>query len=190
MEHGGELNAKLARGMNGDTKLECFADTGGFDTRADAAPEGRIKKNYIDSGVENVGRELFEVHDNGVGGERDAHFFTRPAHPVHSIYRVFEVVVIQIFNTLAKADGFFRRHDAVWIEANAIVRKGQRQCAIKLQFMPGREDTGFQFVSSEAVFALHLSCEGDQLVGGAYFSSAGGSVGVTKEAIGCERYAI
>jgi len=42
VEHGGKLDAQFAGGVDGDAELEGFADGGGFDAGADAAPESCI----------------------------------------------------------------------------------------------------------------------------------------------------
>src|SRR6202050_5463206 len=67
VEHGGQLNAKFAGGVDGDAELECLANAGGFDAGADAAPEGGGEQDHVGVGVQDVGGELFKVDDDGVG---------------------------------------------------------------------------------------------------------------------------
>ncbi len=70
MQHGRELDAELAGGMDGHAELKRLAHPCRLDARANPAPEGGVQQNHIEGWMMNVGGELLEVDDCGVGGER------------------------------------------------------------------------------------------------------------------------
>ena len=70
MQHNRELDAELSGGMDGHAELKRLAHPCGLDARANAAPEGGVQQNHIEGSMMNVGGELLEVDDCGIGGER------------------------------------------------------------------------------------------------------------------------
>ena len=74
VQHRRQLDAELAGRVDRDAKLKRLAHARRLDARADAAPERRVEQDHVDRGVEHVRRELLEVDDDCVRGERHADF--------------------------------------------------------------------------------------------------------------------
>src|SRR5581483_4982601 len=118
VQHGRELNPQLSRGMHRDADLESLANTSRLDAWFDAAPERGVEENHVDGGIQNVRRQLFEVHDDRVRSEWNPNHLTGAAHAIETEYRIFEVIVAKIFNSLSEANGLLGGPGAVGIEAN------------------------------------------------------------------------
>src|SRR5690349_4908694 len=103
--------------MHGDAELKRFTNGGCFHTRANAAPESSIEQYNIDSSVQNIDCQLFEVDNNRVRGERHADLLTHAAHSVHAKHGIFEVIVAHVFDLLTKPDRGLSGPHAVRIEA-------------------------------------------------------------------------
>jgi hypothetical protein len=104
MEHRRELNAEFSARVNSNTKLKSFAHAGSFHTWTYAAPKGCVEKDHIDGRIQNVCGKLFEIDDHSVGRERHPHLLASPTHAVQAKYRVFEIVIIDVLDLLAKPD--------------------------------------------------------------------------------------
>jgi hypothetical protein len=63
--------------------------------------------NDIDRSVEDVGRQLLEVHDHRIRGEWKRQPFPDVAHARQTEHGVLEVVVVQIRDPAAEPDGLF-----------------------------------------------------------------------------------
>src|SRR3954471_23325994 len=189
MQHRRQLNAELARRMHGDPELERFAHAGGFDARTDAAPEGGVEENHVNRAIENVGRELLEVDDDGVGGERDAEPFARVSHPRETEHWILQIVVIQVFDGAPEPDRLLGRPDGVRIEAEAVAGKCRRQRPIALQVVFERKHATFELVGAKPVLRLQRARESHDLLRGANGSLAA-PVRVAVEQIRRKRHAI
>lgn len=180
VEHGGELDAEFSARVDRDAEVERFANTGRFDAGTDTAPKGGVEENDVHrrpagcTEAENILGELFEVDDDGVGGERNADGAADALHRGEAERRVFEVVVVEILDRAAEADGFFGTPDGVGVEANPVVRKRLGDGAVAFEFVARGEDAAFKLVRGESVFVLEAADLVDHLIGGADF---GGSVG-------------
>src|SRR6185436_11566296 len=104
MEHRRELNSELTGRMHSHAELKRFTNGSGFHARANAAPERCIEQHDINSSIQNIRCELFEVYDDGVGCEWYTDFLTHTAHSVHAKYGIFEIVVSDVFDLLSKPD--------------------------------------------------------------------------------------
>src|SRR6266540_1373007 len=136
MQHRRKLDTQLTRRVDSHAQLEGVAHTRRFHALAHTAPEGRIKQDHVDSGVEHVCRELLEAYDHGVSRERHPHLLAGPAHTVQTKDRVLEVIVLNIFDGLPEPYSLLSRPNSVWIEAKAIAleRHGDSPVALKLIF--------------------------------------------------------
>jgi len=109
MQHGRELDAELSGGMDGHAELEGLAYACCLDARADAAPEGGVQKDDIEGSVMDVGAELLEVDHRSVGGERHVDVAAQLPCALEPPRWIFEVIVVEIADTLAKANCLFKR---------------------------------------------------------------------------------
>src|SRR5712692_7931345 len=109
MQHGREQDAELPGGMNGDAELERLAYACCLDARADAAPEGGVQKDDIEGSVMDVGAELLEVDHCSIGGERQVDVAAQLPCALEPPRWIFEVIVVEIADTLAKANCLFKR---------------------------------------------------------------------------------
>src|SRR5215510_4838603 len=133
--------------MYSDAELERLADARRFDARTDAAPKGRVEQDHVYRGIERVGRELLEINDDRVGGQRHADLFAHAAHSGHTENGIFQIIVADVFDLLAEPDRGFRRPDAVRVEAEAIVAIDRGiERPVTLQLVLRLEDAAFQFV--------------------------------------------
>ena len=195
VEHRRELDAQLARRVDGDAELEGLADARRLHAGADAAPEGRVEKNHVNGRVEHVSRQLFEVDDHRVRRQRHPHLPAHAAHPGHAVDGVFQVVVAHALDLLSEPDSLLRRPDAVRVEAEAVAARRPRaqllgQRAVTLQLVLGREDAALQLVRGEAVALLQRARVGDELLGRADFARARFRVRIAEEEVGGERDAL
>src|SRR5262245_39292773 len=177
--------------MHGHAELKRLADSRRFDARTDAAPEGRVEQNYVHRRRERVGRELLEVDDYRVGGQRHKDFLAHAAHARHSEDRIFQIVVANLFDLLAEPDRGLGRPDAVRVEAEvvfAVERAGQR--VVTLQLVLRLEDAALQFVRGESVSLSQIARVSDQLLDGSYLARTIFRVRVAEEEIRGERHAI
>src|SRR5512132_16152 len=154
--------------MDRDAKLEGLADARSFYTRSYAAPKRGIEQDDIYSGVECICRELFEIDDDGIGGQRHADHLARTAHAVQPVDRILEVVVAESFDALTEAYRLFGGPDPVRIEAHAVFRKRLCDGPIDLQFVVGWKHSRFHFVGRKPVSRLQRSRIRDHLVDGAH----------------------
>src|SRR6266540_3672628 len=106
--------------MDRDPQLKRVADAGRLYALPDAAPEGRVQKNHINGSIQRIGRKLLKVDDHRVRSQRHPNFLAHATHSIHAENRIFQIVVAEILDSLAKPDGRFGGPDAVWIEAKAI----------------------------------------------------------------------
>src|ERR1700749_3437054 len=88
-----------------NSELKCLANPGSFHTRTNPTPERRIKQNDIDGGVQNVSGKLLKVNHHGIRRKWHSYLTAHSAHAVKSVNRILEIVVINVFNRLAKPDG-------------------------------------------------------------------------------------
>src|SRR5581483_10117221 len=135
-------------------QLKGLADRRRLDAGTNAAPEGCIEQDDVDSGVQHVGGKLFEVDYDGVGRQGNAYHFARPAHAVQSKDRILEVVVTDILDRLPEADGLLGGPDGIRVEPERAAWQRGRHGAISLQFVILREDAGFEFEGREAIASL------------------------------------
>src|ERR1039457_6120445 len=190
VQHGGQLNAEFAGGVDGDTELEGLADGGGFHAGAYAAPECGVEQNHVDRGIEDIGGELFEVDHHGIGGQRHAHLFAGAAHAGEAVDRIFQVIVAQALNGLAETDGLFGGPDGIGVEAVGVARQFTGESAIGFEFVILGKHAGLHLVTGEAKAAFQGASIFQHLVDGADLALSGGGVGVTEEAVGGKRDAV
>src|SRR4030095_7719843 len=106
--------------MNCDTQLKSLANAGRLYALPDSTPKSCVQQDHIDGSIERVCRKLLKVDDHCVRRQRHPHFLSDPAHSIHAVDRIFQVVVANIFNLLAEPDRGFGGPDAIWIEPKAI----------------------------------------------------------------------
>ncbi len=154
MQHGGELNAQLARRMDGDAELKRLADAGGLDAGANAAPEGGVEQNHIDGGIENIGGQLLEVDHHRVGGQRNADHLAHAAHAVQAVDGVFQIVVAQCLRWPGRSGWPVRWTRRRSGRSGRNRRESGGQGAVGFQLVIGMKDAALQFVGgeSEALF--------------------------------------
>src|ERR1035438_3619197 len=187
MEHGGQLNTELAGGVYGDAELEGLADSGGFHTGADAAPECGVEQNHVDGGREDIGGELLEIDHHGVGGERYAHLFAGAAHAVEAVDGILQIIVAQVLDGPAEADGLFGGPYGVGVEAVGVAGEFGGEGAIGCELVVRWKDAGLHLVTGEAEALFEGAGIFEHLVDGADLPGAGGGVGVTEKAVGGKR---
>src|ERR1043165_200885 len=175
--------------MHRDAELKRFANCRRFHTRAHAAPERRVEQHHVDRGIQNVRRELFEVHYDGVGRERHAHFLAHAAHAVHAKHRIFEIVVAYVFDLLSKPDRRFSGPHTVRIETKPVAGQRSRECTITLELVLRRKHTAFQLVRSETITLLQRLRRGDELLDRPDLSYTL-RVRITEEQVRRERHAL
>ena len=107
MQHRRELNAKFTRRMNRDAKLERLANAGRFNALTNAAPKCCIQQDHIARRIKHVRSELFEIDDDRVRRQRHSHLFACSPHSVEAEDRIFEIIVVNVFDLLAKPDRLF-----------------------------------------------------------------------------------
>src|SRR5665213_518156 len=99
--------------MDGHAHLKRLAHAGGFHACTYAAPESSIEQNHVDSAIQYIGGELLEIHHHRIRRKRNANHVASSAHAVHAVNGVFQIVVAQILNALAEANGLFGGEHAV-----------------------------------------------------------------------------
>src|SRR6266404_2670221 len=122
-------------------QLKGFAHGGGLDALSDATPEGGVEQNHVNSRIEYVCCELFEINNDGIRCKRHPNLLACATHAVQPVNGIFEVVVSDVFDPLAEPDGSFCRPDGVWIETEAVAIERLSNRAIKLQFVLRRENS-------------------------------------------------
>jgi hypothetical protein len=132
---------------------------------------------------------LFEVHDDGVGGERNAKALPRLAHPVEPIHGIFKIIVIQVFDRASESNSLFGRPDGIGIESNPVARHRGRERPITFEIVFKREDAALELVRSKAVSLLQRSRVLDDLLDRADGALAV-RVRITEEDVRGERDAI
>ena len=132
--------------MHRNTELKRLTNTGGLYARPDTAPERRIEQHHVDCRMQNISRQLFEVDDDSVCRQRHADLLTHASHTCHAKHGIFEIVVSNIVDLLAKPDRRFGGPDAIWIETKAIANQRFSQRAITLEFILGRKHSALQLV--------------------------------------------
>src|SRR5687768_6355299 len=98
MKHRRQLYSQLPGGMYRDAELESLANASRLHALAYPAPERGIEQNHINSCVENIRRKLFEINDDSVCSKGHSNLFTGPPHSVKAEDRIFEIVIIDIFD--------------------------------------------------------------------------------------------
>src|SRR5262244_966681 len=154
-------------------------------------PQKVVSSRITSTAVSSACRELLEVDDDRVGGQRHAYFLAHAPHPGHSEDGVFQVVIANLFELLAEPDRGLRRPDAVRVEAEVVVAVepvGER--VVALQFVLRREDAALQFVRGESVALSQIARVRDELFDGSHLARAVLRVRVAKEEIRSERHAI
>src|SRR5215211_4002379 len=156
--------------MHRDAELERLANGGRFDAGTNPTPERRVEQDDVDGWLQHVRRELLEVHDHCVRREWHAQLLTREPHSVHAEHRIFEIVVVQILDVLAKPNRLFGRPDTVWIEPKSIAWQSGGDGAITLELELRREDAAFELVRRKSITRLERKRFGDQLIAGAHLA--------------------
>src|SRR5918997_5509849 len=107
--------------MHGHPELESLAHPRGFDARPDPTPESGVEQDDVGRRTQHVGRQLLEIYDYSVGGERYLHLLAQAAHAIEPPGRVLVVVVVQIFYGQAEADALLDAEGGVGIEPQGIL---------------------------------------------------------------------
>ena len=136
--------------------------------------------------VLNVGGELLEVDDDGVGRDRQRHEFLQPLQLRHAPDRVLEIVVADVEDAAAEVDRVGERQRAVRVVAKALAGQRRGERAIARELVRRRIDAAFQLVRREAVRRLERARVGDELLGRAHLALAGFGIGVAEEEIARE----
>src|ERR671913_372250 len=137
--------------MYGHPELECLAHPSGFDARPDPTPESSVQQDDVGRRVQYVGRQLLEIYDHRVGGERYLHLLAHAPHTVESPGRVLVVVVVQILYGQAEADALLDAEGGVGIEPQGIFGERAGQGPVALQFVFRWVDAPLELVRGEAV---------------------------------------
>src|SRR5215207_684212 len=145
--------------MHGDPELKRFAHSGSLHALPDAAPKCRVEEDHIDSSIQNICGELFEIYDDGVCRKGHPYLPASSTHSVKSKDGIFEIVVVDIFDLLSEPDRLLGRPRGVRIESERIAasRIGTQlggDGAITLKLVNRIEYSAFQLVRRESVFAL------------------------------------
>ena len=134
----------------------------------------------------DVGGELLEVDDDGVGRDRQRHEFLQPLQLRHPPDRVLEVVVANVEDAAAEGDRVRERQRGIGVVAKALAGQRRRQRAIAGELVRRRIDAALQLVRREAVRRLERRRVGDELLRRAHFALAGDGIGVAEEEIARE----
>ena len=166
--------------------LERLANARRFHAGANTSPECRVEQDHIHRGVQNVRRQLFEIDDHGIGGERNPNHLPSPPHPVQSVHRIFEIVVANVLDGLSEADGLFCGPDPVRIEPERISWQRRRQCTISFELVIRMKNPRLQLMRGEAEALFQGERIRDQLVDGANFTGAGARIGISEKTVRSE----
>ena len=130
---------------------------------------------------------MLEVHHHGVGRGRDVHRVPQAAHPLESVGRILEIIVVEIRDRVADADSLLDAPHAVWIETQRRLGECRAERAKDFDVVVGRKEPAFQLVRLEAV-------AGDQVLGvrhhvvGRDFSGRAVLVAISVEEVARERH--
>src|SRR5215510_9402662 len=169
--------------MNCDAELKSFADGRGFDAGSNAAPESCVKQDYIDRRLQHIRGQLLKVNHDSVRGQRHSHLFANPPHSVHAKNGIFQIIVADVFDLLAKPNGSLCGPDSIWIETKSIFAKLCRQRTVTLELVCRRKHTTLQFMRREPVLFLQSFGLCDQLIDGADFATSVFRICVPKKEI-------
>src|SRR5262245_9323128 len=179
--------------MNRDAQLESVTNIGGLYTLTDAAPKSCIEQDDVNSRVENVRRKLFKIYNDGIRSKRHAHFFTDATHTAETVNRIFQVIVVDVFDLLSKPDRLLGRPNGVRIESKAVAATRSAselfcQSPIAFELINRIEDTAFHFVGREAMFRLELFRVSDELIDGPHLAASVYRARVSEKEIRSERH--
>ncbi len=160
-----------------------------FTHGADTAPEGRVQQYHVDPAVQHVRGQLLEIHDNRVGGERNAQLLTGVPHAGEPEDGILEIVVVEILDGPSESDGLFGRPDGIGIESHGIAWDCRGDGTVALEIVVGRKHPALQFVRSEPVFLLELARVFYELIGRAHGATPIGG-GIAIEQVRRERDAV
>src|SRR5687768_17026232 len=147
--------------MDRDAELERFANACGFYTLTDPSPEGCVEQDDVYRRIQNVRRKLFEIYNYRICRQWHSNLFACPPHPVESEDRIFEIVVVDVLDLLAKPDRLLGRPCRVRIEPKRIPAPrigaelgGDR--AIAFELIDRIENSALEFVQREPVLRLQI----------------------------------
>src|SRR5918999_4226317 len=176
--------------MYGHPELESLAYPSGLDAGPYPSPESGIEQDDVGGRTQYVGRQLLEIDDNGVGGERYIHLLAQAPHTVESPGRVLVVVVFQILYGQAKANALLHAEGGVGIEPQGIFGERAGEGPVALQFVLRRIDAALELVRGEAVLFLEFLCLLDQLVGSSDLGLPRLGIGVPEEEVASEGHPV
>ena len=108
----------------------------------------------------DVGRELLEVDDDGVGRDRQRHELLQPLQLRHAPDRILEIVVAEVEDAAAELDRVRERQRGIGVVAEALAGQRRGQRAIARELVRGRIDAALQLVRREAVLRLQRARRG------------------------------
>ena len=156
----------------------------------DAAPERGVEQDHVDRARRRVGCELFEVHDDRVGRERNPDEVAQRLHRRDAVDRILVVVVAQVLDRPPEVHGVVEGERAVGVVAQALAGQRLRERAVALELVRGGKDPALELVRAEAVLRLEVEGVRDELFGRADLAAAGLRIRVAEEQVARERDAI